>query len=296
MDTTLSEGQRELRGLVHGQLADVVPADPHAVWKKLAAVGLVELALPVDLGGLGLGNADLCLVHEELGARLCDSRFVRGAQVVLDLWEPGSAAVDFLRRRTPAVDASQVVPTGAAHDDAQRPDAVIRAAAGDEGWQLVSEVDSPTVRGGSAVLDRDRVRAAAYYVGVARRALELAAGRTATRLLGGKPLVERQASAHRLARAAMTVELARFEVWQAACALDGGTDDHLARTALATAVEAAIGTAHAAVQLHGAAGTSDAAVTAVYRAAYAAIDVWGPPSALWRAAANRHYGWEGDAR
>ncbi|MBB5805002.1 alkylation response protein AidB-like acyl-CoA dehydrogenase [Saccharothrix ecbatanensis] len=300
MDITLGPAQRELRGLVRDQLADVVPDDPHAVWKKLAATGLVELALPADQGGLGLGHADLCLVHEELGARLCDGRFVRGAHVVLDLWAPDSAAVAELRRRTPAVDAGRVVPLGPAPHDGPRPEVVVDVADGNRRWEPAtgeSEVDTSPVSADvvDAALHRDRVRGAAYHVGVARRAVELAADRVATRLLGGRPLVERQASAHRLARAAIAVELARVEVWEAACALDAGVDRHLSRTALATAVEAAITAAHAVVQLHGAAGTSDPAVGAVYRAAYGAVDVWGPPSVLWRAAADERHGVEGVA-
>jgi acyl-CoA dehydrogenase len=79
MDFTLTEEQDELRGLAAtlfekqapASRVDQVEAEPECfdrvLWSELAKAGLIGVALPEDVGGLGFGVVDLALVCEELG-------------------------------------------------------------------------------------------------------------------------------------------------------------------------------------------------------------------------------------
>ncbi|GAA3427119.1 acyl-CoA dehydrogenase family protein [Streptosporangium sandarakinum] len=311
MDATPNDAQRVLSRLIRDVVTDVTAADPHDVWKKLTAAGFIEFGLPLGADGLGFGPAEFCLIFEELGAELCDARFVRSALLVLGLWrntaqeEMLSEALEHVRAQTLSIDAGTHLPeigSSPAHGQQRPGEMLLRGVSDAQGsWTWVlsrssSEVSEPrfeTSRTADEVrraFDRDRLMVAAYLVGVARRALELARTRAASRLLGGRPLLERQAVAHEVARAAVTVETARLETWEAACREDVS---HLNFTALASALDAAVANAHVAVQLHGAAGTSHVQVTDVYSIAYRAAATWGPSSSLWRSAAARRYAGEG---
>ncbi|MEV3985327.1 acyl-CoA dehydrogenase family protein [Nonomuraea sp. NPDC049758] len=261
-----------LSRFIGNTVAGATAADPHDVWKRLSAAGFDEFVRSVDAGGLGLGPLEFCLVFEELGARLCDPHHVRGALLAAGLRDdgrPGEASEVF---RTP--------------QPATEPGTPLPVLVPSPGFELGTSTDEV-----ARAFDRDRLMVAAYLAGVARRALGLARARGADRLLGGRPLLERQSVAHNVARAAVTAETARLEVWEAA---DRG-EAYLVLTALASALEAAVANAHLAVQLHGAAGTSCPQVIDVYGTAYAAAATWGPPSSLWREAARRRYPEEGTA-
>ena len=79
----LTEEQRALRDTVRGFLADQLPsaalrgaltADPGyspGLHARLAReLGLAGLTIPAEFGGLGLGPAEACVVHTELGHAL----------------------------------------------------------------------------------------------------------------------------------------------------------------------------------------------------------------------------------
>jgi 3-oxo-4-pregnene-20-carboxyl-CoA dehydrogenase alpha subunit len=65
MDFSLTDAQQEIARLA-GQLLDDARTDP---WKELARSGLLALALPVDLGGDGLGVMDTAVLLAEIGRR-----------------------------------------------------------------------------------------------------------------------------------------------------------------------------------------------------------------------------------
>ena len=102
-------------------------------------------------------------------------------------------------------------------------------------------------------LDLFRPSVGAFAIGMARRALELAADWALERHTFGKPLRDHQAVAHRLADLTARVEAARLLVRQAAAAHDAGTPDPaLAAMAKLLATETAQEAVDAAVQFHGA--------------------------------------------
>ncbi|MHB8340263.1 MAG: acyl-CoA dehydrogenase family protein [Mycobacteriales bacterium] len=73
MDFSLSPDQQEVRELAARVFAAGGPVDAGvdlALWRRLAAAGLVGLALPEDVGGGGLGVLEACLVLEEQGRRV----------------------------------------------------------------------------------------------------------------------------------------------------------------------------------------------------------------------------------
>jgi hypothetical protein len=136
--------------------------------------------------------------------------------------------------------------------------------------------------------DRDLLVCAAYAVGIGRRCLEIAHARASERTIGGRLLIELQAPAHRLANASIDLAVARAGLWR----LAWGEDHSVAAAcwapaATATCVTAAVNCAHEAVQIFGAAGTSDADVVRLYRAAYQTAELCGSPSELWQAATER---------
>lgn len=268
MRPVLNTAQRSLVAVVRGAYAAQWSAPAEAVWRIADGFGVVELAIPAKQGGIGLEVLDWCLVAEELGARLGDPALI---------WQLLGYAETHCAR------GSDEEREAAAH--------TLRAVAGD-GSGAVGRLSRGAVPAQFAqqAEDLEQVRHAAYTVGVGRRALELARERAARRVVGGTALIERQAVAHRVARAAFALQSARFEVYQAAWALEHTeAGSHLALTALAAAGRAAVGAAHDAVQIFGAAGTSRADVVAVYRAAYRAATAYGSPDRLWRAAADRRY-------
>ncbi len=99
---------------------------------------------------------------------------------------------------------------------------------------------------------------AAGYVGVARRALDLAVGYAGERRSWGVPIGRHQAVALKLADAAVDVQTARLLVWDAALAVDAGDPAAAWKVAAAKthAVDVAIANAGRAVEVFGASGVA----------------------------------------
>jgi acyl-CoA dehydrogenase len=107
-------------------------------------------------------------------------------------------------------------------------------------------------------LDLFRPSVGAFALGMARAALDAALDHVTRREVYGRPLIDQQAVAHRIADLATLLESARLLVYAAAAAYDGGADRHSVTRAAAMAKLHATETAQqvidAAVQLHGAQG------------------------------------------
>lgn len=151
------------------------------------------------------------------------------------------------------------------------------------GTPVVSwHVDDPD--GWSRLVAHARVRHAAYLVGSAQGALDLAVSRSLDRHQFGRPIGAFQAPAFRLAELAARIEATRWFVRAAACEADTGDDCRIrAAQALSMASEVAGATVLAAMQVHGAYGlTEDADIQLYYRRA--SVDrVWlGAPVELRR--------------
>ena len=103
-----------------------------------------------------------------------------------------------------------------------------------------------------AFLDESRVEIAAHAVGIAEGALDRAMKYAKEREAFGKPLVQHQAIAHKLAEMATKVEAARLLVYKAAWALDQGKlDPALSSMAKTLAGQVAVEVCDEAVQILG---------------------------------------------
>ena len=118
-----------------------------------------------------------------------------------------------------------------------------------------------------ANLEAGRIGIAAQSVGMARSAFEAALGYAGERRAFGKPLVEHQAIAFRLADMATEIEVARQMVWHAASLRDAG-EPCLKEASMAKlfASEMAERVCSAAIQIHGGYGyVADFPVERIYR-------------------------------
>ena len=118
-----------------------------------------------------------------------------------------------------------------------------------------------------ANLEAGRIGIAAQSVGMARAAFEAALAYSKERVAFGKPLVEHQAIAFRLADMATEIEVARQMVWHAASLRDAG-EPCLKEASMAKlfASEMAERVCSAAIQIHGGYGyVADFPVERIYR-------------------------------
>lgn len=296
MNLGLDDRQRALADAVRLQGSIAAPQD--CGWAVLDPLDLAGLL--ADAPGRVLGLVDWCLVFEELGTGARDVATVEQVRTFVDVLCDEDAAGDVAGAREALRAWART--WRAWHESGTRlqagePALLGRTAdrfhlAGPAAAAVPDAEAAPQVSldpdRAQALADRDLLVRAAYTIGVARGALEFAQRRAATRAVGGRRLLEQQSTAHRLARAALAVSTARLGVWSAAWWEDTeGPCGHRAPAAAATALTAAVTCAHEAVQVFGAAGTSHTEITRLYQAAYATAQTCGPPSALWRAAADR---------
>ncbi len=291
MNLSLDSAGRQLIAAIRDRAA-IAPASASG-WDVFDLIGLTPV-LTADGDSQPLGLLEWCLIFEELGALGRDLAQMRSVRTFLDVfvWEsegrdPGSSAEAFagwVAARRSAGHATlsmrRSLPSSAGQEQAWHA-AVSTAAA-----ELSAEAPASRMS-----VDRDLLTCAAYAVGVGRRCLEIAQDRAGERVLGGKRLLEHQSTAHRLAEAAVCLALARVGIWRCA----GGRDepqlgDHRLLAAVADAVMAGLACSRAAVQMFGAAGTSDPVMTWPYHTAHGMTAVCGSPRALWESAGDRQGG------
>jgi len=107
------------------------------------------------------------------------------------------------------------------------------------------------------VFDHSRPMVAAFGVGLIQRCVDESLAYARTRLSMGKPLIEHQAIAHKLAEMQMRLEAARLLTYQAAWMTDQGQRSTLqASIAKAFAADAAMWAATEAIQIFGGMGYS----------------------------------------
>jgi hypothetical protein len=256
-------------------------------WAVFDAVGVTGL-LTEPGGGSAFGLFEWCLVLESLGVGCRELDLIREVRLFVDVFEEG-------RGRASKAFAAWV--RNARADTQARVLAVRRTAEdGSERWTTHGGppelADLPEVAldpaTAAAVRDRDLVACAAYAVGIGRGCLEAARERAGNRVIAAHRLIEYQGAAHRLAESAVELADARLAVWRSAALAD---EDRVlgyrATGAAAAAVAACLECAHTAVQIYGAAGTSDPRLVSLHRAAYRVTAVCGSPRALWREAGKR---------
>jgi alkylation response protein AidB-like acyl-CoA dehydrogenase len=261
------------------------------LWSRLAEVGLVGLTVPEAHGGLGLDELDLVLALEEAGRAAAPEPLLEttavGALLLRDAapealraaWLPrvasGEAVLAVGLAEAPyvafagaadllllqhgdelhAVERAHVALTAQPSVDGSRrlfsvawsPRAETRFAAGAEARRAVT-----------LAFDRGALATAAQLEGLARRMLDVTVEYVGVRQQFGKPVGSFQAVKHHLAGALLAIELARPVVHRAAYSLAHADPDRSLHVSMAKAqaADAAMETARAALQCHGAIGYS----------------------------------------
>jgi alkylation response protein AidB-like acyl-CoA dehydrogenase len=279
-----------------------------ALWKVLVELGVMGIAVPVDLGGAGAGILELALIAEEAGRTLA----------AVPLAEPWAAARLLARLEQPdllipALDGNrlvslapaagpvdqQLLADGAIADSvlarsdqsvvvAERPEQVERVSnlgalplARWEGANArILQTGLGAVNAFERARDDVRVLRAAALVGLTARVIEIGADYAKDRRAFGVPIGSYQAVAHPLADAAMFHDGAQLLVWKACWALDAGDPDGpaLASMAFTFAAETAYRAAEHSLHIHGGYGfMEEYDVQLYYRRAKAWTTVFGDP-------------------
>ncbi|MCU1498615.1 MAG: acyl-CoA dehydrogenase domain protein [Acidimicrobiales bacterium] len=263
------------------------------VWRDLAEMGVLGIAVSEANGGLGMGALDWVLLAEETGYAALPQPFVETACVVAPLLDTSgdphgvlaelidgsrqAAAVPLAGTLVPWGDADSYVvgldrsvgeapmwaarrlPSGPTADTADTAD----TAGTVDGARRVVALGADTTgdlladpAAAARAFDHGALGTAAQLVGLGRRLLDLTVAYAAERKQFGVPIGSQQAVKHHLADAAMKLRFAAPAVYAAAWSLDADADTAArdVSTAKALASDAARFTARQALQCHGAIG------------------------------------------
>jgi alkylation response protein AidB-like acyl-CoA dehydrogenase len=262
------------------QLADAVAAlaarhdDPGP---RLADLGLYRLDLPLEADGLGLGLAASVVAGLELGRALQPLPGYRETVYAAHLLHAAGGPQDVV---TEAGDGHHLISTGDQDPDVPwKSTLTIGDALIFNGTTLPLPEDTRRHREGALL------RQAAFLLGIADAALTMARDHTRTRRQFGKPLIEFQTVAHRLAVATAEGEGLVLLLHEAAWRHDNGDEGPYAVQAAAAAADQALATTRLNVQLHGARGivTEDLPAEAYTLAAKESTRM-GTPRQLWHEA------------
>jgi alkylation response protein AidB-like acyl-CoA dehydrogenase len=222
------------------------------LWDKLVEMGVIGMLAPEGTGGLGLTMVDLVLILEETGRYALPEPIVETAAFGVPLLGRADLTIAAEHAVVPWADTADVIVTLAGRFERDAVDLVRRSSV--DGARRMFEVHgSPTSVAGdarSAAFNRGVVGTAAQQCGLAQRMLDLTADYTKERRQFGVPIGSFQAVKHHLANARIALEFARPLVYRAAATLEP-THTSMAKS---KADEAALTTARAALQCHGAIG------------------------------------------
>ena len=268
MDLASTPEQDELREQARAFLAE----HPEPTWAELAELGWTGVSIAEEDGGAGLSFVEEAVLFEELGRALYHGPYLSTVALTLPALPPD------LRAEVAAGEASWTLALGPLVSDLDTAERVAIVGGGTiyelEGAEreVLQTTDETrplgVVRGGgpgreladAAVLAEIRPRALTALgleaCGVARRALELAAGHAATREQFGRPIGSYQAVSHPLADAYTRLELARsLALWAAWCVAERDEQAPVAAAAAkSSAAEAAVAVCETAIQVHGGIG------------------------------------------
>ncbi|MEU6256009.1 acyl-CoA dehydrogenase family protein [Streptomyces sp. NPDC047043] len=302
---------------VHGApVADGASGPARTVLDEL---GAADFERPASAGGLGLGLTAGALVSEELG-RAARGNSYRADALAADLGGPGGTALAGLETlptgtgvvATPRGDGWELTGTATVDDGdpgtllvATRTDggpvlvAVARDAAGRStgsgSWPPVVRFEATPVTAADVVgalddsptgpLARARLRQAAYLLGIAEGAHQVAVDHAGFRRQFGSRLRDLPAVSFPLARAMVALRATRAAVYRAAWAVDCEPDEvgTAPVVALATAAETAREVVRLSMQSCGVrAMTAELGLHRYFRLAAAESARYGDPAALWR--------------
>jgi alkylation response protein AidB-like acyl-CoA dehydrogenase len=261
------------------------------LWEQLDAMGVIGLLAPETAGGLGLSFVDLVLVLEETGRHAVPEPIVETAAYGVPLVGRADVTIAAGESYVPWADSADVIFTTAGRFD--RADVTYVARPSVDGARRLFEVQGtasavdPAAR--LAAYDRGVCGIAAQQCGLAHRMLELTADYVRERRQFGVPVGSFQAVKHHLAGARIALEFARPLVYRAAASIatdDASTSIHVSM-AKAKADAAALQTARAALQCHGAIGyTTEYDLHLYLKRAWALARSWGD-AAFHRARVSR---------
>jgi hypothetical protein len=262
------------------QLADAVAAlaaryeDPGP---RLANLGLYRLDLPLEADGLDLGLAASVVAGLELGRALRPLPGYRETVHAAHILHAAGGPHELL---TEAGDGHHLISLGAPDPDVPwKSSLTIGTSLTFNGTTLPLPKDMRRHREGALL------RQAAFLLGIADAALTMARDHTRTRLQFGKPLIEFQTVAHRLAAATAEGEGLVLLLHEAAWRHDNHEEGPHAIQTAAAAADQALATTRLNVQLHGARGivTEDPPARA-YTLAVKESTRMGTPRQLWHEA------------
>ncbi|MEE9415119.1 MAG: acyl-CoA dehydrogenase family protein [Acidimicrobiales bacterium] len=317
MDFSFSEDQRAFSGAIADLFAKHCPPDSVRLaqdssdgrvpdlWEKLADMGVVGLAAPEAVGGLGMDELDLVLLLEQMGRACVPGPIVDHAAVAIPTlaeiaptdetlaaaaegsvtlavglgewtYVLGASQADYLLLQSG--DELHLVDVGSVSLSAVR--------SVDESRRLASVVWSPSsstlLSADGAVaqraFDRGVLASASVCIGVAQQLLDMTVAYVAVREQFGKPVGVNQAVKHHCANMGLAIEFARPLVYQASWALAHRTD-HAGRDVSAAKVlasDAADLAARLSLQCHGAVGyTVEYDLQLWLKRAWAVSAAWG---------------------
>src|SRR6266853_2095813 len=302
MNFDFSDEQKQLRDEARKFLAEKCP--PKAVrvvldgnepydrelWKGLADMGILGVAIPEEFGGAGAGHLELCVIAEEMGRALAPVPFsstvylaaeailLAGSDAQKQKWLPliasgeaiGTLAL-FEGKGNPSPQAIKLSAAGGSLNGVKKP-----VSDGAEARPLTNVDPSrgqaeltfrnckaePLGRAKegwsivSQVLDRAAVLMAFEQVGGADRALEMGRDYALDRIAFGRPIGSFQAVKHMLADMYVSATLARSNCYYGAWALSTNASE-LPEAAAAARISATQAFQHCAknnIQVHGGMG------------------------------------------
>ncbi len=241
------------------------------LWATLVDMGVVGLLAPEDSGGLGLTMVDLVLLLEETGRHAVPEPIVETAACGVPLLGDPSVSVSAGHDLVPWADTVDVIFTTAGRID--RAAATLRAHPSVDGARRLFAVTGTfTPADMGAAFDRGTIGVAAQQCGLADRMVEMTVDYVKERKQFGVPVGSFQAVKHHLANARVALEFARPLVYRAAYTLEPAH----ASMAKLKADSAALLTARAALQCHGAIGyTTEYDLHLFMKRAWALARSWG---------------------
>jgi len=315
-----------VRSEVHG--APVVDGASGPTRTVLDQLGAADFERPASAGGLDLGLTAGVLVSEELGHAACGNPYRAGAMAA-DVGCPAGAALAGLEAlpagggvtAAPRADGWELTGTATVDDPGLGPLLVATCTGGDpvlvavprgalgrsvetRCWPPVVRFEATPVTGADVVgeldgslagpLARARLRQAAYLLGIADGAHQIAVRYAGVRRQFDTRLRDLPAVAFPLARAVVALRATRAVVYRGAWLADSGHDQVASRNdlvgtapvvALAMAAETARDVVRLCMQSCGVrAMTAELGLHRYFRLAAAESSRYGEPAALWRLA------------
>jgi len=243
------------------------------LWEKLREMGVVGMLAPEAQGGLGLTMVDLVLLLEETGRHAVPEPIVETAASAVPVLGRADLTVTIGHAFVPWADTADVIITADGRFDPATVTLLPRISV--DGARRLFEVRGPALPAGDGIADayvRLVCGTAAQLCGLTDRMLDLTSEYVKERRQFGVPVGSFQAVKHRLADARIALEFARPLVYRSAATLDA---THVSM-AMAKAADAALLTARAALQCHGAIGyTTEYDLHLFMKRAWALAATWG---------------------